>query len=129
MSNDGLYNAAVVAENPEAAFIVENGRLHAVEKQIAILKKDKSDPKAVLPLMREALQSLLQFASGKLSASYNELISMKPNEQDQLIEKINHIYLHLHHGDRNELSSLIHHKAKKGWFQAVCDYFGCGCKK
>lgn len=128
-NNDGLYNAAVVAENPDAAFIVENGRLHAVEKRVAALKKDQSDPKNVLPLMRNALQALLQFASGKLSASYNELISMKPNEQDQLIEKINHIYLHLHHNDRNKLSSMIHHKAEKSWFQAISEYFGCGCNK
>ena len=121
--NDALYNAVVVAENPEAAFIVEGKHLHAVEKQVALFKKDKSDPKLVLPLMRDALTALLKFASGKLSASYNEMISMKPNEHDQLVEKMNHIYLHLHHNDRNELSSLIHHKADKSWFQTISDYF------
>ena len=111
VNNDGLFNAAIVAENPEASFIVEGGRLHAVDKQVAALKKDKSDPKVVLPLMREALKALLQFTAGKLAPSYNEMISMKPSEQDQLIEKLNHIYLHLQHQDRNELSSMIHHKS------------------
>lgn len=108
--NGNLYNAAVIGENPEAAFIVEGQHLHAVEKHIAEKKKEKSNPKLVLPLMRDALKALVKFAEGKVSTTFTEMISLKPNEQDQIVEKIEHIYKHLPHHDRNELSSLIHHK-------------------
>lgn len=108
--NGKLFNAVVIAENPEAAFITEGNRLHAVEQHIADLKKDQSDQKIVLPLMRDALSALIQFAEGKVPQHFIELVSLKPNERDQLVEKIESIYAHLSHHDRNELSSLIHHK-------------------
>jgi len=113
-NNADLFNAAVIGENPEASFIVDGNHLHAVEQHIAALKKDKSNPKVVLPLMRKALEALLKFAKGKVPAQFTDVdqkgISLKPNEQDQLIEKIVSIYTHLHHNDRNSLSSMIHHK-------------------
>lgn len=108
--NKDLYNAAVIGENPESAFLVEDGHLHAVEQHVASLKKDKSNPELVLPLMRNALNALLSYAKGKVSSTTTDMISLKPNEQNQLIEKIFAIYTHLPHHDRNELSSMIHHK-------------------
>jgi hypothetical protein len=64
--------------------------------------------------MRDALKDLLTFSKRN---SYDPAIdrglkeiSLKPNERDQLIEKIQEIYVHLPHKDRNQLSSLIHHK-------------------
>ncbi len=116
-SSDDLYNAAVIGENgnnPDVTFIAEGKRLHAVEEHIAKLKKDKADPKLVLPLMRNAYKVILDFARRTMPETFDEIelkeISLKPEEKDQLIEKIQHIYQHLHHRDRNELSSLIHHK-------------------
>lgn len=113
-NHDNLFNAAVVGENSDSAFLVEGNRLHAVEKSIAEQKKDKSDPKKVIPLLRDALKSLIGFAKNKVEDHFLEVdwkaISDKPNEQAQLVSKIEHIYSHLHHHDRNELSSLIHHK-------------------
>lgn len=108
--NGKLFNAVVIAENPDAAFIAEGNRLHAVEQHVADLKKDKSDPKIVLPLMRDALTALNQFAEGKVPQHFIEMVSLKSKERDQLIEKIESIYAHLSHHDRNELSTLIHHK-------------------
>jgi hypothetical protein len=113
--NENLYNAAVVGENPEAAFIVEGKRLHAVEEEIANLKKEKSDPKLIVPLMRDAWKALLKFAEGKVPSHLIEnVVSLKPKEQDQLVEKIKNLYFHLPHHARNELSSLIHHKQTTG---------------
>lgn len=117
-STDNLYNAAVIGENAEMAFIVEGKHLHAVEKHVADLKKDKSNPKVVVPLIRDALKALMVYAEGKVPPSFIKdtdlkTVSLKPNEQEQLIEKIFNIYTHLHHQDRNYLSSLIHHKAAK----------------
>lgn len=112
--NENLFNAAEVGENPETAFIVEGKRLHAVEQSIADQKKDKSDPKLVLPLMREALKTLIQYSEGKVESHFLEvdwkMIQGKSDEQKQLVHKIYNIYSHLPHHDRNELSSLIHHK-------------------
>ena len=111
--NQDLFNAAVIAENGEMSFIAEGNQLHAVEKQVAALKKDKNDPKVVLPLMRKAFQALLNYAQGKVPAAFTGIehtISLKPEEHDQLVEKIVNIYTHLHHNDRLQLSSLIHHK-------------------
>jgi hypothetical protein len=113
-----LYNAAVIGENggmPGVAFIVEDGRLHAVEQRIADQKKEKAKSELILPLMREALKALVTFSKRNAydpsSDRGQKEISLKPNEQDQLIEKIQAIYVHLSHEDRSQLSSLIHHKA------------------
>src|SRR5262249_11728968 len=113
-NNQNLFNAAEVGENPDTAFIVEGGRLHAVEQRIGDQKKDKSDPKKVVPLMREALKALIQYAQGKVGAHFLEvdwkMLQDKPDEQSQLVHKIHNICSHLPHHNRNELSSLIHHK-------------------
>src|SRR5437870_4154125 len=97
-----LYNAAVIGENgemPGVAFIVEANRLHAVEQHIANQKKEKSDSKLVLPLMREALNALLKFAqrNAHQPIANRDLkdVSLKADERDQLIEKIKNIYVHL----------------------------------
>lgn len=115
--NVNLYNAAVIGENcdnPGVAFIAEGKQLHAVEQVIADQKKDKSAPAVVLPLMREALKSLLQFAQRNVPAANADIglkgISLKEDEREQLIEKIKNLYGHLSHQDRNGLSSQIHHK-------------------
>lgn len=122
-NNENLFNAAIVGENPNTAFIVEGSRLHAIEQSIANQKKDKSDPKKVLPLMREALEALVGFAEGKIADHFLEVdwdgLINKPKEQSLLIERIHSIYSHLPHHDRNELSSLIHHKqglSKENWW-------------
>lgn len=110
--NNNLFNAAVIAENGEMSFIAEGNHLHAVDEHVAIFKKDKSDPAIVLPLMREGYKALLDFAQGKVPAAFtsNEhTISLKPEEYDQLIEKIVNLYTHLPHKDRLYLSSMIHH--------------------
>lgn len=113
--NEHLFNAAEIGENPDTAFIIEGKRLHAVEKSVADQKKDKSDPKLVLPLIRDSLKALIQYAQGKVESHFLEIdwkmIQGKPDEQAQLIHKIHNIYSHLPHHDRNELSSLVHHKA------------------
>lgn len=113
-NNDGLFNAAEIGENPSTAFIVEGNHLHAVEQSVADYQKDKCDPKKVLPLIREALKALIQHAKGKVEAHFLEvdwkMIEGKADEQKQLIHHIENIYTHLPHHDRNELSSLIHHK-------------------
>lgn len=113
-NNVNLFNAVVVGENPESAFIVEGNRLHAIEQSIAALKKDKSDPKQVIPLMRDALKALIQHAEGKVPAHFTNIdlkeFSEKADEEAQLIKKIENIFTHLPHTDRNQLSSMIHHK-------------------
>jgi hypothetical protein len=111
-----LYNAAVVGENPQAAYLVEGGRLHAVEKSVAELKKDQCDPEKTLPLIREGLKALITFAKGKAEPHFLEVdwkAMTGKNEQAQLIDKIKHIYGHLPHHDRNTLSTLIHHKTAR----------------
>lgn len=111
--NKDLFNAAVIAENSEMGFLVDEGRLHPVEQSIADLKKDQCKPEKVLPLMRSALNQLVKFANGKAPSHFTDMeknISLKPNERDQIIEKILNIYTHLPHHCRNELSALIHHK-------------------
>lgn len=113
-NNENLFNAAEVGENSETAFIVEGKRLHAVEQSIAEQKKDQSDPGKVLPLMREALKALIQYAQDKVEPHFLEVdwkkIRGEADEQAQLVHKIFNIYSHLPHHNRNELSSLIHHK-------------------
>jgi hypothetical protein len=110
--NGNLFNAVVVGENPEASFIIDGKHLHAVEKSVADLKKDKSDSKVVLPLIREALKDLIQFSQGKIESHFLnvDLTEGKPDEQTFLVKNIHNIFSHLPHSDRNELSSLIHHK-------------------
>lgn len=116
VNNANLFNAAVIGENPETAFLVENNHLHAVEQRIADQKKDKSNPKKVVPLMREALKALIEFANGKVEPHFLDVdwdsFSDQANAQEQIVDKIHHIFSHLPHHDRNELSSLIHHKAR-----------------
>ena len=112
-SNTHLYNAVVIAENAQSAFLAEGSRLHAVEEHVAARKKDQSSPQATLPLMRNAFQALMQFAQGKVPPAFTsaeKTVSLKPNEQEQLVEKIVNIYTHLPHNDRIALSSMIHHK-------------------
>jgi hypothetical protein len=113
--DENLFNAAIVGENPEMAFIVEGKRLHAVEKRVALREQAKSNLQLVLPLMRNALQALVEFAKAKVPSQFTSFdlkeISLQPTEYDQLIEKMRNIYSHLPHTDRRDLSSLIHHKA------------------
>lgn len=112
--DENLFNAVMIAENPESAFLVEGNRLHAVEQHIAERKKEKSNPNLVLPLMRNALQALVKYTQDNVSPSSGEVIvSLQANEHDQLVEKIKHIFDHLPKHIRNDLSSLIHHKAFK----------------
>lgn len=113
--NGNLFNAVVIAENPEMAFIADGNHLHAVDRKVAELQKDKSKPELVLPLMRKGFEALCKYAQGKVEQHFiNSPVSSKPNEQDRLIENIQNIYTHLPHHDRNELSSLIHHKQLAG---------------
>lgn len=113
--NVQLFNAAVVGENDDdIAYIIENDRLHAVEPHIAELKKNLSSPELILPALRDALKALVKFSKGKVEA---HLLEMAPttsakqnNERALLVSMIKHIFKHLPHHDRNDLSSLIHHK-------------------
>ncbi len=109
-----LFNAAVVGENPDTAFIVEGNHLHAVEQRVADQKRDQSNPDQIIPLMREALKALVQYSQGKVEGHFLEIdwddIADQEDEQEQLVERIQQIFCHLPHHDRNELSSLIHHK-------------------
>lgn len=113
-SNEQLYNAVVIGENPDTTFIVEGKHLHAVEEHVAKLEKEKSDPKRVLPLMRDALKALIKFSENKvephfLEVDWNAIIG-KSDEQMNVIKHIHSIFSHLPHHERNDLSSLIHHK-------------------
>ncbi len=107
-----LFNAAVVGENPDAAFFVEGEHLHAADARVVSLKKEKSKPELTLPLLRNALKALIKFAEGKVENHFLEVdwkgIAGK-DEQPALISKIDHIYSHLPHQERKQLSSLIHH--------------------
>ena len=112
--NEHLYNAVVIGENPDAAFIVEGKHLHAVEEHVAKLEKEKSDPKRVLPLMRDALKALIKFSENKVEPHFLEVdwngIAGKSHEQLDIIKCVHSIFSHLPHHERNDLSSLIHHK-------------------
>ncbi|MBA3721788.1 MAG: hypothetical protein H0W88_05245 [Parachlamydiaceae bacterium] len=116
-NNINLMNAVIVGENPEGSFIVEGSRLHAVDRRVAALEKDKSNPKLIIPLMREGLKALITHATGKIESHFLDvnwkIITDQPKEQEQLKDKIEHIYTHLSHHDRNELSSLVHHRQTK----------------
>lgn len=112
-----LINAAIIGENIEASFFIEeNNRLHAVDMRVASLKKEECNPESIIPLMRDALKALVKFAEGKVPPHLTRIdwkaFSGKTNEQQELISHIEQIYSHLHHQDRNNLSSLIHHKAR-----------------
>lgn len=112
-NNNNLFNAVVIAENPDAAFIVVGNRLHAVDQRVAEQQKEKSKPEIVLPLILDALKALIQFADGKvkphLTEEGTEALTELANQQQELIGKIQQIHIHLSHHDRNHLSSLIHH--------------------
>lgn len=103
-----LANAAVVAENPDTAFVVEGKRLHAVDERVADLKKENANPDQIISLMQEALQALVEFAQDKVESHFLD-IDQPIQDQPQLIAKIEQIYTHLPHLDRQKLSSLIHH--------------------
>ncbi len=118
MKNDvNLFNAVIVGENGEnpdlVFFVVEGNRLHAVDRQVANLKKGQSKPEQILPLMREALKALIAYSDEKVEPHILDVdwaTFSGPNEQTLLVGKIEHIFRHLHHNYRNELSSMIHHK-------------------
>ncbi len=109
-----LYNATVVGENPGGTFMADGNKLHAIEEHVAQLKKEACSPETVNPLLREALKGLIEYSNGKSHSESSNIdlnqISLKPTEKDQLIEKIVHMYSHLSHHNRMELSTLIHHK-------------------
>jgi hypothetical protein len=113
-NNANLFNAAVIGENSESAFLVDGNHLHAVEKSVADQKKEKSNPKQTVPLIREALKALIKFSQGKVESHFFDVdwkaIANQRNEEEFLVEKIHSIYSHLPHHDRIELSSHIHHK-------------------
>lgn len=94
-------------------FLVENGRLHAVDQVIANLRKDKADPKQVLNLLQNALSELISFAKGKIPPHFIEMgetaLSENTNDQSILTSRIEQIFTHLPHHDRIQLSTLIHH--------------------
>ena len=112
-NNNNLFNAVVIAENPDSAFIIMGNRLHAVDKRVAEQQKEKSKPEIVLPLILEALKAFVKFADGKVKPHLIEegknALTELATQQEELIGKIEQIYIHLSHHDRNQLSSLIHH--------------------
>jgi len=113
-----LGNAAIVGENPDTAFIAKEGKLHAVDKQVAELdsKKKESDPKEVINLMTEGLKALVQFADKKVPQHFlelgQEIDSQTTEDYEELVNKIEQIYTHLPHHDRIALSSMVHHSQK-----------------
>jgi hypothetical protein len=115
MDNIDLFNAAVIGENHEAFFLLEeDGHLHAVEKLIAEHKIDQKQRTKVLEKIKEAKKALHAFARGKIEAHFlnDEPASYvnEKEEREQIVTQIHNIYYHLPHHFRNELSSLIHHK-------------------
>lgn len=113
-TNIHLFNAAVIGENPETAFILKGDHLHAVEQSVADQIKDKNESNKVLSSIREALKALISYSQGKVEAHFLEIgknsFSNQKDEQTHLIHQIRNIYTHLPHHNRNDLSSLIHHK-------------------
>lgn len=108
-----LFNAAVVGENPDSTFIIMDGKLHAIDKRVADLRKNKSDPAQIVKLMTDALKALISFSKDHVEPHFLEVdwnsFNKRPNVQEAIISKINHIYHHLPHCERNKLTSLIHH--------------------
>lgn len=110
--NKELYNAVIIAENPEMGFLIKDGLLHPVEPSVAHLKKEDHSS-ALLPIMRKALDKLSNYAKDKVEPHFvdsEKNLSLKPEEKNQIIEKIGNIYHHLPRHFRNDLSSLVHHK-------------------
>lgn len=108
-----LDNAVVIAENPETAFIVESNRLHAVDQRVSEQREDHN-PEHILPLMKKALQALINYAEHKVPPHFvemgKELVNQSKADESEFVEKIRQIYSHLPRHARNELSSLVHHK-------------------
>jgi hypothetical protein len=113
MENDvNLFNASVIGENPEEVFVVMDGRLHAVDRRVATLKAEKSDPAKVLPLVRDALKALIEFAGETVEPHFlNVDWNVVSNNQPMLISKLTNIYMHLPRKERNQLVAMIHHAA------------------
>lgn len=112
--NINLANAAIVGENPETAFVVNGTLLHAVDSNVADFEKDNSDPEQVVPLLRNALQALIEFADRKVPPHFIEmgeqLIMDESDDKNELINKIEQIFTHLPRHERQHLSSMIHHR-------------------
>lgn len=106
--NINLRNAAVLCENPDVAMLAEGDHLHAVDPSVAQLKKDQCSPSKVLPLMQKAHSELVKFAHGTIDPQILEAVSLKPNEMDQIKEKIRNIYAHFPKHIKNQLCSMIH---------------------
>lgn len=118
MGDVSLFNAVVIGENPESAYFIEgDNRLHAIDDKVAALKKEKSSTERLLPLMRDALKSLIKVSKGKVAPHLLDVdvknLEGHPNELSEISVRIETIYRHLPHNERNKLSSLIHH-AQRG---------------
>lgn len=113
--NIHLENAVEMAENTETSFIVEGDRLHAVDPKVASYRKDKSNPKLMMPMMVKALNALIDFAEGKVPPHFIEIaknIATKENEDPlTLVSGVVQIYSHLPHYEKNKLSGLVHHSS------------------
>ncbi len=113
-NNIALFNAAMIGENPDSAFIIEDNYLHAVDPSIANRQKEKCDPKKIISSMRNALKAIIHFSSGIVESHFLEIdwkmLEGKQNEEQEIRHKILNIYSHLPHHYRNELSTFIHHK-------------------
>lgn len=111
MEDVNLFNATVIGENPDAAFIAEGNKLHATDQEVALFRKDKSNPELIFPLMRDALKALAIFSEGKVTNHFLTLDFNKipKNNTAELMVYIQNIYNHLPHHERNKLSSLVHH--------------------
>jgi hypothetical protein len=110
-----LTNAVVVAENSGAAFMAEGPKIHAIDQVIATHRKEKSDPKVVVPLMVDALLALVEFAQGRVESHFLDIDvnSLSKSDMKKVISKLLQVYSHLHHHDRNELSAMVHIAAKR----------------
>ena len=113
-TNANLFNAAVIGENPTTAYILKGDHLHAVESSVAEERNNGNNAKNIVPLMKKALQALVEFSSGKVEAHFLDIdtddFSDDEDGQDEIVEKIHQIYTHLPHHNRIELSSLIHNR-------------------
>lgn len=114
--NTNLANAAVMGENPDSGFIVEGKRLHAVERSVAALKNQNNTLGELISIMREALKALIIYADGKVEPHFLEIaqntLEREGENPSELMTKLEQIYRHLPHHDRNDLNSMIHHPQK-----------------